>query len=351
MSNLIFNIIQTEIDESSGSCLWVADENIADLQLQRLTSHPQLMIITNRFDLYTRLKESDVNIHFNDFDFKRVLKDPVDNIFYRISKEKPVVHHVINQAYRWLRPGGKLHLAGMKKEGVKTYIEKANALFGGNSTTTINGSGIRTATLEKREQATPAPLDDKQYQELRAIADGSEIEIYSKPGIFGWNKIDEGSRFLVSYLNTFIQSFGHSPQNILDLGCGYGYLSIMASRNFSGTIVATDNNAAALDACKKNFKAQEIDGKVIAADCGAEIEKQFDIILCNPPFHQGFTTNNNITNKFLSNTLKLLSANGKALFVVNQFIPLEKKATGLFSHIETMATNGSFKLVELARPI
>ena len=125
----------------------------------------------------------------------------------------------------------------------------------------------------------------------------------------------------------------------------------MASRNFSGEIVATDNNAAALEACKENFKAVGIDGKVIAADCGAGIQQQFDIILCNPPFHQGFTTSNNITDKFLSNTLRLLSENGKALFVVNQFIPLEKKATTLFSHTETVATNGSFKLVELAQPI
>ena len=34
--------------------------------------------------------------------------------------------------------------------------------------------------------------------------------------------------------------------SVLDLGCGYGYLSIRASRVTKAKIIATDNNAAAI---------------------------------------------------------------------------------------------------------
>jgi 16S rRNA (guanine1207-N2)-methyltransferase len=36
---------------------------------------------------------------------------------------------------------------------------------------------------------------------------------------------------------------------------------------------------------------------------------------------------------------------------VNRFIPLERKAQGVFAEVETFADNGSFKLVRLAKPL
>jgi 16S rRNA (guanine1207-N2)-methyltransferase len=43
-----------------------------------------------------------------------------------------------------------------------------------------------------------------------------------------------------------------------------------------------------------------------------------------------------------------LNRSGQALFVVNNFIPLEQKAKAYFRYIDVLANNGSFKLVALA---
>ncbi|MBT5796341.1 MAG: methyltransferase, partial [Porticoccaceae bacterium] len=55
-----------------------------------------------------------------------------------------------------------------------------------------------------------------------------------------------------------------------------------------------------------------------------------------------------MSDKFLRATKRLLSSSGRALFVVNTFIPLERSAKKHFRSVEVLANNGSFKLIALA---
>jgi 16S rRNA (guanine1207-N2)-methyltransferase len=87
--------------------------------------------------------------------------------------------------------------------------------------------------------------------------------------------------------------------------------------------------------------------QVTLDDCAAQLEGGYDWILCNPPFHQGFSTSGALAEKFLSQIKRLLSAQGKALVVVNQFIPLERVAQGKFNHIETVVNEHGFKVLQL----
>ena len=232
---------------------------------------------------------------------------------------------------------------------MKTYADQACKLFGDSSKPQKNGN-YYLATIT-RHAVGNKPLDDKDYSKLRPIKSNEETPLQSKPGIFGWNKIDQGSAFLIEKLPAFLGTFPKSqqPQSLLDLGCGYGYLACAASLHGFQQITATDNNAAALNACRENFSALGIEGEVIAADAGSEIQQQFDAIICNPPFHQGFNIEGALTEKFLSASRRLLTAEGKALFVVNNFIPLEKKAADYFSEVEEIARNGSFKLIRVSQ--
>ena len=87
--------------------------------------------------------------------------------------------------------------------------------------------------------------------------------------------------------------------------------------------------------------------EVVADAVARQLAPGFDLILCNPPFHQGFSVDAALTDKFLRQTRRLLSAGGVAVFVVNQFIPLERAAEKYFRRIETAARNQSFKLIRL----
>lgn len=351
MEDVAQQLLQSELLKCQTPVLVVADEAFS-LSVP-LPKDAPLTFISNRFDIAEDLRQRGLNSVFSDFEFEHIdtptnkTGAPIEQIYYRVSKEKAITHHVINSAYKMLPAGGKLWLSGYKNEGIKTYLGKAEAVFGKLSTTYNGGKTARIGALEKTTNTSDL-LDDKRYTELRPVFELAERPCYSKPGLFGWDKIDQGSAFLIEHLEDFLANEKPSSMSMLDLGCGYGYLSIMASTFGFKSYVATDSNAAAIQACIKNLEHLGASKHVIADHCGQSLREPFDVILCNPPFHRGFETEPALTQLFLAQTRRLLKPQGRALFVVNQFIPLEKLAAGSFKSIKITAKNKSFKLVSLA---
>lgn len=339
------------LNQADEHSIWIADEHVYSEPLPSFKG----TAITNRHDTFTKLKAAGIQVLYNDFDFSSFSPKSCTAMFYRVSKEKPVVHWAINNASKLLKTGSSLYLSGEKNDGLKTYADKAGKRLGEKAGLSKDGNSY-LAELVQTDADTPN-LDDKDYTQLRLIKHSEAIDIYSKPGVFGWDKIDRGSHFLVQHLPQALQRMQEAPSTLLDLGCGYGYLSLMAHFSMNSTsindskptrIVATDNNATAITACRKNFQRHQINGEVIADSCAESIREKFDLILCNPPFHQGFDVESQLTKRFLQATQQRLSNKGAAFFVVNQFIPLEKLATGLFKSVKTLENNGSFKLILLS---
>lgn len=340
-------LINTIRHENAEKALWCSDENIQGSLTASKNWQTKPILMSNRWDVAQRAEEQGFIAYFSDFNFSVFEDESFSHVFYRISKEKPVTHHIINAAYRLLTPGGKFFISGQKNEGIKTYIDKAALLFASPTSAQKNGL-IYTATLKKMSQHSTNFLDDSHYHQLRPIASLDSITPYSKPGLFGWNKIDQGSEFLIRELPAFLNTLPARPTGLLDLGCGYGYLTLMTATLDVTQRVLTDNNAAALTTASYNCERHGLNVQVIAADCGDQVQGTFDLILCNPPFHQGFAVDGDLTNKFIRGTKRLLAKNGSAVFVVNQFIPLERKASEYFRKVQLLADNGSFKVVALS---
>ena len=341
---------QLRLDQSShnqssqtNKSLWFADENCHAIIPELAEYNNTLDVLTNRFDLHQNAQKLGLNSLFNDVDFSQTEK-AFDHIYLRISKEKPVTHHAINQAKYHLKPSGVLHIAGHKNEGAKTYIKKTTELFT-NTLSTKKAKEAHSATFSH-----PIPntndLDTSEYTQLREIGQYNGKPLYSKPGVFGYNKLDEGSLLL---LETLQQENIHPGKDILDLGCGYGLLTLGALDYQANSYTATDNNAAALNAIRLNAEMWDQKIDVIAADAGKGITRQFDLILCNPPFHQGFSVSGELTDKFLQSTQKLLTKNGVAYFVVNSFVGIESRSDKKKLHIKTILNNKKFKVLKFSQ--
>jgi len=325
--------------------LWCLDEHILaqpDADTPSLSSET-LTILSNRWDQTDRASRTGMNAHFSDFDFGQWADGSLDRVFYRVSKEKPVVHHIINQAGRCLKPGGQLVLCGQKTEGAKTYIEKAAAYLGCPQKARKQGN-LYVAQLP-HSGILGQPLDDSDYPTPRPIFDEDGVQFYSKPGLFGWQKRDRGSALLWTEVAPRLEASG--ARTVLDLGCGYGYLGLLTHRLPLERRVLTDNNAAALAMAAHNAERNGVTARVIGADCGKSIDETFDAVLCNPPFHQGFNVSGDLTDRFLHSARAHLNPGGQAWFVVNRFIPLEQKARGLFASTELLADAEGFKVFEL----
>lgn len=343
MTDTAFDLIRPALLNEQGQCIWIADENLTSAQIP---PRDNIQVLSNRFDLHQSLQQQGWQAQLSDFDLSQVADQSIDALMYRVSKEKPVVHHIINEASRVLKVGGRLLISGEKNEGIKSYISKAKKLFDGACDAEKADKNYWLAELTRPSELGPM-LDDQGYRQLRITTSDQHYSFISKPGLFGWDKIDQGSAFLIDQLDAMLskQSYGR----VLDLGCGYGFLSrhVISKCN---ALVATDNNIAAIQACNENL-AEFDHADVIAANCAEGITGPFDTIICNPPFHSGFSVENSLTDRFLAMTSTKLATDGTAYFVVNKHIALERKASSLFKSVETFADNGSFKLVRLSQPI
>ena len=117
------------------------------------------------------------------------------------------------------------------------------------------------------------------------------------------------------------------------------------------SLTATDNNAAAIKACQRNLATWGAKTTVIADDCGASLDaKQFDHIICNPPFHQGFDPNSTLTDWFMNQSAKLCKVDGQVWWVVNQFVGVNGIAQRSFNTREHVKRIDGFDIWKLKHP-
>lgn len=332
--------------QTQGASLWLADEHHGELlpELSNIAANQPVTLLSNRFDLHRQASAAGLTAYFNDWQLPT--EPQWQHIFLKVCKERPVNHHLIQQALTQLTPDGLLWLAGEKSTGIKTYAKNAGQLFGQNPTLQKNGSAYHCC-LRKTSAQAHAQLETQNYGELRAIATVNERPVLSKPGVYGWQKVDAGSALLMAQFLSWQPHHAPRAESLLDLGCGYGYLTLASASLPLAKRCATDNNAAALACMNANAEAHSIEVQVVAGDCGDTVTEGFDLILCNPPFHTGFAADSSLLERFLAAAQARLNPGGHALFVVNSFLPLEKTAKKWFRQQQLLCDNRQFKVFVL----
>lgn len=321
--------------------LWLADESSHNIWPSLANFVPALKVMSNRFDLARTAQIQGISALFNDWQFDTASR--FDNIFLRICKEKAVNQHLIREAFLHLHHGGNLWIAGEKNEGIKSIWEYATHVFDATARLKKHGSTYGGALTKSSDPS----LDEANiYHQIQVIGEWEGVPIFSKPGVYGWDKVDAGSALLLEHLRAE-SALWTNAKSMLDLGCGYGFLTLASSWLPCEKRVATDNNAGALLCLEKNARERKLAVEIIAADKGDEVKGKFDLVLCNPPFHRGFDVDGDLTRDFLIAAKQKLTPSGIAIFVVNSFIALEKKMGGVFTSARTLADNRQFKVLAL----
>jgi len=331
------------IDENSRHLL--NDDFLQQIQNERSRRKlPPLILLSNRFDIYQELSQLALDIHFNDFLMTKTFAN-CSRIIHCISKEKAINLHLIDSISTLKHC--ELILLGAKNEGIKslqTYSNKQTALD-----CEISKLGKQHFKLCIKAN-TYTPNSDSDYGEQQRFH-SEPFDYYAKAGQFGWQKQDRGSQLLIESLKNYMESkpeINPKALDVLDLGAGYGFLTLHAHHLGFHHIDASDNCAAALLSLEKNFALHDIQGEVIASNCANTIKKKYDVILCNPPFHQGFDHKKSLTECFAESAAKHLKSGGIAFFVVNQFVGLEKEANKHFTKQQLLDKKDGFKILLLS---
>mgnify|MGYP006172553259 FL=1 len=323
------------------NALWLADENSQGIWPTLANFAPALKVASNRFDLARAAQACGIPTSFSDWQFDADSR--FDGIFLRVCKEKAVNQHLIRKAFLHLNQNGSLWIAGEKNEGIKSIWDYATNIFDSAVRLKKHGS-VYAGALTK---ASDRSVDEANiYHQIQIICEWEGAPVFSKPGVYGWDKIDAGSALLLQHLRSE-SSLWSNAKSILDLGCGYGFLTLASSWLRCERRVATDNNAGALECMKINARERKLAVETVAADKGDDVKGKFDLVLCNPPFHRGFDVDGDLTREFLFAARQKLAPTGIAIFVVNSFIALEKKLEGIFTSARTLADNRQFKVLAL----
>lgn len=327
----------------TGRGILLADEGIA---LPSAIAGYDLTILSNRCDITASAAKiiGEERVILSDFKLQELPTAGYDYLLLRLPKSKRLRNHLLYGAPYLVKKGGEVVITGYNQEGVKRLFKEAEQVIGPLKEQKLLGKGLRyarfTVAESYKEEAAAA------YFEKISLPISDELTVVSKPGIYGYQQVDKGSRFLIE---TLIEQKRALRGRVLDLGCGYGYLALMAAKIGGYTqLYATDNSITAIEATSENFQTHGIDGYLSVDDVAATLpDGSIDTLLSNPPFHQGFSTSSLLSEAFIAGCKRLLAPQGVAYFVVNRFIAIEKLAHQAGLSLEEIALNGQFKILRL----
>lgn len=154
---------------------------------------------------------------------------------------------------------------------------------------------------------------------------------YTDNGVFSKKGLDFGSRTLIESLIDE-KLFG----DILDVGCGYGVISIILSSFFNATFDMVDVNKRAIHLAQMNIKENNVSNiSCFYSDIYENISKKYDFIITNPPIRAG----KDVVYKFLFESKKYLNPNGTLYFVIN-------KNQGAKSAIRDLSEIGNVEVIK-----
>lgn len=190
--------------------------------------------------------------------------------------------------------------------------------------------------VDMRLPAPPAPPEA-----TLAIAEYA-LQLRGGANVFARDKFDIGARF-------FIEQFAHLPpaQHIADLGCGNGVLGIVAQRLRPGArLHFFDESYQAVAAAADNYR-RNIDSAAAAEftvdDCLSHYRGDaFDLILCNPPFHQSHAVGDQIAWRMFVQSARHLRRHGELWIVGNRHLQYHVKLKRIFGNCRLVAGNPKF---------
>jgi 16S rRNA (guanine1207-N2)-methyltransferase len=236
-----------------------------------------------------------------------------------------------------LEPGGKLVAAMPNTAGAGRFEKELSKATG-------NIVSIQKNKCRAFHATDDGTWNEEIFAEWRALGEPREISGFTvEAGIFSSDHIDPGSQLLADHLPA------HLRGNVADLGAGWGFLSDAVLKRCPKIerLDLFEADARALACARKNLAGHHEDVmRLSSPTCYLEDESKihfhwhdvttglpgiYDVIVMNPPFHTGQTTDVDLGRAFLKVAAASLKRGGKLLLVANRQLPYEAalEASGL----------------------
>lgn len=158
------------------------------------------------------------------------------------------------------------------------------------------------------------------------------------PSIFSPNSIDNGTLAMLSVID-------FSPcDKVLDLGCGYGIVGILAAKLIGEeNVIMCDISQQAIEYAIINLHINNVPNiKIRLSDGYKNVEERdFTLILSNPPYHADFS----VAKHFIEVGFKKLVIGGRLIMVTKRLDWYKNKLTSIFGGVKVHEINGYFVFI------
>ena len=217
------------------------------------------------------------------------------------------------------------------------------------------------ANIERDLGPASASLTWKKTRIITCVSDGKartigedvkwsvpeyQLQVTNKANVFAANKLDIGARIMLENMPK-----GEFKQ-VIDLGCGNGILGLRATRLYpNAEIHFVDDSYMAVTSASDNWQLNQCapeKGYFHWDDCLTHLpaEVEADLVLCNPPFHQGEAITDHIAWQMFVDARRRLKPGGLLHVVGNRHLAYHVKLKRLFKNCTTIASNGKFVILQ-----
>jgi 16S rRNA (guanine1207-N2)-methyltransferase len=275
--------------------------------------------------------------HINYFNSRELLPSNIQLVLMKLPKNLSYFAHQLQRLSHVLPKGVQVLISAKAKSINKTIIELITKNLGpASASLTWKKTRIITCISDGFERELPKKVSWN-VEELN-------LTIENLTNVFAANKLDIGARFMLDNMPK------GEYRNIVDLGCGNGILGLRAAQlHPNATIHFVDDSEMAVESSRINYHANQLQAKAEFHwdDCLTNLgDETPDLVLCNPPFHQGEAITDHIAWQMFLDAYRKLSTGGVLHIVGNRHLAYHVKIKRIFKNCTTIASNGKFVILQ-----
>lgn len=266
--------------------------------------------------------------------FGEEIENSADLIIYYWTKNKQEVQFQLFQLLSHAPLGQKMLIVGENRCGVRS-VENLLAPYGNIAKI----DSARRCGLYHFELTKSVPFQFADFWKTYQHDALGNLVIHSLPGVFSANELDAGTALLLSTFQQKIQG------KVLDLGCGAGIVgAYLKQHNPLIELTMSDIHALALASTRETLARNQLSAILVASDVFSDIDGKFDLIVSNPPFHDGIDTAYRAVNALISQAKNHLLPRGELRIVANRFLSYPDLLDRYFGSHQVLAKSNKFKV-------
>jgi len=266
-----------------------------------------------------------------------------DCVLALLPKSRAVWEQTVVDAATLLRDGGDLYLAGANNAGIKSVAKYVDRVFG-NVHVVAYRAGCRVLRAVKGPETRPPTGEYYAWSTIPATVGDQTFSFISKPGIFSWQRLDDGSRLLIEAMQA--QPL-HTDDQVLDIGCGAGILTLVAAQQaHRGHVTGVDADCRAVEATRRTLALNGIThGEAILSDCISAIpDRAFSAVITNPPFHKQQSTSYATAQQIIHDAHQVLRKQGRLYMVANAFLKYQPLIEETFGDVQILRQDNRYRV-------